>query len=60
MMLINPKSKRKLLKFINHNYKNNCYFVTDEENRRVKVYSLVDIYPSDELFISYGDDYWNL
>ena len=55
-----PTSKRKLSKFIEHNYKNNCYFVTDIENKRVKVYSSVDIIPNTELFISYGENYWNL
>jgi len=55
-----PISKRKLSKFVTHEYKNNCYFVTDIENKRVKVYSSIDILPNNELFISYGDDYWNL
>jgi len=55
-----PTSKRKLLKFIEHDHKNNCCFITDIENKRVKVYSIVDILPNTELFVSYGEDYWNL
>jgi len=55
-----PTSKRKLSKFIEHSYKNNCYFISDIENKRVKVYSLIDILPNTELFISYGENYWNL
>ena len=54
-----PTSKRKLKNFIKHNFTNNCKFVVDIENKKVKVYSLVDIYPGNELFVSYGVDYWN-
>jgi SET domain-containing protein len=36
---------------------NNCKFVY--ENNRGYVYSINDIYPNEELFISYGTDYWN-
>ncbi len=36
---------------------NNCKFVI--ENNKGYVYSLYDIYPNQELFISYGSDYWN-
>jgi hypothetical protein len=53
-----PLSKRKLQKFIEHNYKNNCKFIVDEQNNTVKVYSLCNINIGDELFISYGSDYW--
>ncbi len=53
-----PTSKRALKKFVKHDFFNNCYFKTDIENRKVYVYSLVDITPNSELFISYGIDYW--
>ncbi len=53
-----PTSKRALKKFVTHNFTNNCYFKTDIENRKVYVYSLVDIDSKSELFISYGMDYW--
>ena len=55
-----PISKRGLKKFIPHNYTNNCYFIVDEKNSKVYVHSLVDILPNDELFISYGCNYWNV
>lgn len=55
-----PISKRKLSKFIEHNHINNCSFITDIENKRVKVYSIIDILPNTELFVSYGENYWNL
>jgi len=54
-----PTTKRSLKKFIPHNYINNCYFLVNEETNKVYVYSLIDINPYDELFISYGDYYWN-
>jgi hypothetical protein len=53
-----PTSKRSLRKFVKHDYKNNCYFKSDIINRKVYVYSLTDIEPNSELFISYGIDYW--
>ena len=53
-----PSSKRALRKFVKHNYTNNCYFKSDIVNRKVYVYSLIDINPYSELFISYGEDYW--
>ncbi len=53
-----PTSKRKLRIFIEHNYQNNCYFNVDITNKKVFVYSLFDIEPNSELFISYGNDYW--
>jgi hypothetical protein len=53
-----PSSKRALRKFVKHNYTNNCYFKSDIVNRKVYVYSLIDINPNSELFISYGEDYW--
>ena len=54
-----PTSKRGLRKFVDHNFINNCYFVTDIENKKVRVYSLIDIQYNTELFISYGSEYWN-
>ena len=53
-----PQSKRALRKFVNHSYINNCYFKSDIINRKVYVYSLIDIDANSELFISYGIDYW--
>jgi SET domain-containing protein len=53
-----PISKRALRKFVDHNYKNNCYFKVDEINKKVYVYSLCDILENSELFVSYGCDYW--
>ncbi len=41
----------------NNLLQNNCKFVI--ENNRGYVYSIRDIYPNEELFISYGSDYWN-
>ena len=54
-----PKSKRALKKFTEHTYKNNCYFEVEDEKKVVKIYSLIDIEPNSELFISYGSNYWN-
>jgi hypothetical protein len=53
-----PKSKRQLRKFVEHDYKNNCVFKVDEINKKVYVFSKVDIPFESELFISYGDEYW--
>jgi hypothetical protein len=53
-----PKSKRQLKKFVQHDYKNNCVFTVDEINKKVYVFSKIDIPSESELFISYGDDYW--
>lgn len=55
-----PTSKRKLKKFIAHNYENNCYFHVNDEKNKVYVHSLVDIEQNSELFISYGSNYWDL
>ena len=38
-------------------YTNACEFLI--ENKTVSVYSIRDIQPGEELFISYGDQYWN-
>lgn len=54
-----PKSKRQLRKFVHHEYKNNCFFKVDEINKKVFVFSKIDISPETELFISYGDEYWD-
>ena len=40
------------------NYSNNCKFVVDLENDIVNVWTICDIKPGEELFISYGDDFW--
>jgi len=54
------KNKNKLKQIsICHDFSNNCMFVTDEENLTVSIYSLTDIEPESELFISYGDSYWS-
>jgi SET domain-containing protein len=39
-------------------YSNNCKFVVDLENDTVSVWSIRDIKEGDELFISYGEEYW--
>jgi hypothetical protein len=54
-----PKSNRQLRKFVKHDYKNNCIFKVDEINKKVYVVSKVDIPSETELFISYGNEYWN-
>jgi len=42
----------------NSHFKNNCTFIIDESNNTVSVQSLRDIKAGEELFISYGEDYW--
>jgi len=37
----------------------NCEFIIDEEAKTVEIYSCKNIEPDEELFISYGDSYWN-
>jgi hypothetical protein len=39
-------------------YSNNCKFMVDLENDIVNVWSIRDIKPGEELFISYGADFW--
>lgn len=39
-------------------FKNNCTFVTDETNNTVSVWSTRKIECGEELFISYGEEYW--
>ncbi len=53
-----PVSKRGLKKFKEHSFTNNCRFEVDKVNKTVSIYSIVDIYPGNELFISYGSEYW--
>jgi hypothetical protein len=38
--------------------KNNCEFRVDDETRQVSVWSMRDIKVGEELFVSYGDDFW--
>lgn len=58
--IFKPTSNRALKKYIPHNYTNNCYFSSDKETNKVYVYSLTDIIPKEELFISYGEYYWSV
>jgi hypothetical protein len=56
------KNKSKQISISNNfsnNFSNNCIFATDEENLTVSIYSITDIEPESELFISYGDSYWS-
>ena len=43
-------------------YKYNCEFIINENNsdynKKVEIWSISDININDELFISYGNDYW--
>ncbi len=43
----------------NSNFQNNCTFVINESNNTVSVQSIRDIKAGEELFVSYGDSYWN-
>ena len=36
----------------------NCKFVFDTEHNRAYAYSIHEIKPNSELFVSYGEDYW--
>jgi hypothetical protein len=38
--------------------KNNCEFRVDDETRQVSVWSIRDVVAGEELFVSYGDDFW--
>jgi hypothetical protein len=38
--------------------KNNCMFRVDDETRQVSVWSIRDIKAGEELFVSYGEDFW--
>ena len=44
---------------INSRFENNCTFVIDQTNNKVSVWSIKKIECGEELFISYGDSYWN-
>ena len=52
------KGKKKKQISILDEFTNNCEFVSDEDNLTVSIYSITDIEPESELFISYGDSYW--
>jgi hypothetical protein len=39
-------------------YSNNCKFVVDLKRETVSVWSIKDISPGEELFVSYGEDFW--
>jgi hypothetical protein len=38
--------------------KNNCEFRVDDETRQVSVWSVREVTAGEELFVSYGDDFW--
>ena len=38
--------------------KNNCEFRVDDEMRHVSVWSIRDVEAGEELFVSYGEDFW--
>jgi len=38
--------------------KNNCEFRVDDETRQVSVWSIRDVVAGEELFVSYGNDFW--
>lgn len=42
------------------NYTVNCEFVIDKSARRVFIKASTEIHPEQELFISYGDQYWSI
>ena len=41
----------------NSSFENNCEFRVTE-NEKVEVWSIVDIYPDEELLVDYGDEYF--
>ena len=41
-------------------YSNNCSFESEVEEKKVYVVSSRDIEPGEELFVSYGENYWNI
>ena len=55
-----PTSKRALRKFKMHDYVNNCEFIVDKNKKEIQIWSIMDIEPNSELFLSYGAEYWNL
>lgn len=58
MAMINDASWNKNKKTFDES-KNNCVFVVDKDAERVFVLAKKDILPKQELFISYGEQYWN-
>ena len=46
--------------YINNNNKllTNCEFIKNKEDNKCYIYSLIDILPNTELFVSYGNNYW--
>ena len=42
-----------------HNLKDSLYAALSEEEKKVEIFSCKNIQPDEELFISYGDSYWN-
>ena len=38
--------------------KNNCEFRVDDETRQVSLWSIRDVVAGEELFVSYGNDFW--
>lgn len=36
----------------------NCEFIKNKEDNKCYIYSLIDILPNTELFVSYGNNYW--
>ena len=45
---------------INHSKeKQNCTWEVIEDNKFIKMYAIRDIKEGEELYIHYGDDYWN-
>lgn len=52
-----PKSKKKLKGWDDHLFQNNCEFKINAD--KVEVWSLNNIPSGSELFVSYGDEFWN-
>jgi hypothetical protein len=38
-------------------FRNNCRI--DIVDEKIEIWSIMDIYPGQELFMSYGSNYWN-
>jgi len=41
-------------------FKNNCEFIINVKDKTVSVWTIREIKKGEELFISYGEDYWNI
>jgi hypothetical protein len=53
------KKQRKLKKMLDEiKFENNCKFSVDEVKKRVYIVAVRDINESEELFVSYGTEYW--